>query len=234
MNIKQVFYIKAILFLGIAVYLSFTFDTALSNLVSKSGISFVSGSIVLRIIISLAFGRGFQLLLKPIKPKFNSILSFGIGVLLGFTISFVARPIYSIDYTKNELNGVKLDLTALKLKTNNTLNLNNQPALIAFFHTDCNGCKLMSSDLGKYQALGHTPQVFAFFGGTEADAQTFMNEQNGNLYTYFMIDDDDYFIQTADYTFPAVFLVDKDENTVNLWHSSGLGYYDLDLIKSYK
>ena len=232
MNIKQLNSLKSVIFIGIAIFLAFNFDNSLSNLVTKSDISWVIGSIVLRLIITLSFARGFQLGLKVLKPNLKFILTFLVGTLLGFTISFVLRPIYDIDYGHFDESNKALDIQQFKLVSHSSLDLNNKPAIIAFFHTDCNGCKEMSNDLGKYQALGHIPQVFACFAGTEEDAQTFMDQHNGQNYQPIMIDNDDYFLETADYAFPAVFFINGKGETVTLWHSSGLSYYALDIIKS--
>jgi len=234
MNLKKIFLIKSILFLGIAIYLAFTFDKALSNLVFKSGISWFYGSIVLRLMICLAFARGLQLVFKAFESKIKGILTFLIGLTLGFGISFIARPIYDLDYGHYENSNLKLDLEALNKQTNYSLSTNNKPALIAFFHTDCNGCKEMSKDIGKYQKLGHIPQVIALFGGTEEDALTFMTNQNGQNFTYHMISDEDYFKKTADYAFPAVYYVNSNGETITFWHSSGLSYHALDIIKENK
>ena len=117
MNTKTINLIKGILFIGISVYLAFIFNDALANFVSKiQFIGWVKGSIILRIVISLAFARGLQLILKAFEVKIKSILILFIGTLIGFTICFIAQPIYNTDYGNFGTTDLSIQIEDLKMK----------------------------------------------------------------------------------------------------------------------
>ena len=115
MNTKRINLVKGFLFIGISVYLSYIFNDALVNFVSKIPFTgWVKGSIILRIVISLAFARGLQLILKAFEIKIKSILILFIGTLIGFTINFIAQPIYNTDYGDFGSEKLKIDISELE------------------------------------------------------------------------------------------------------------------------
>ena len=221
------------MFAGIAIYIAISFNSSLANLVQRSGISWVTSSIILRAIISLSFARGFQLFIKSIQPKFNSLLIFAIGILIGFLISFGAQPIYNTDYGNYGITEMIIDIPELKIQTNNQFDLNSKPAIIAFFTSTCSHCKDASKKLGFIHTIGNSPQIISIFPGSKEDTENFISENNGNSFIYHLINNDKFFIETAGGSFPSVFLVDKEGNTIQHWFGDELNYSALDLIKTH-
>jgi len=234
MDLKILNSFKAILFIGIAVYLAFNYNDALLNLVSRSGISWVIGSIVLRLIITISFARGFQLIISLMQSKIKAIASFLIGMSIGFGLSFLGQPIYSTDYGDQGDTELKLDLNLLKEKTNSNIDLNGKNTIIAYFSTNCRGCQESAAILGTLQSQNLSPQIIAIFAGTEEDAKAFMKKYNGENFQHYMVTDLQYFQDATDFTFPAIFLVDKKGSTIMKWNSSTFNYSAFDLLKSHK
>lgn len=235
MSTKTINLIKGIAFILLSLYLAFTFNESLINFVSKiSIVGWVNGSVVLRIVISLGFARGIQLIYKSVTPNKKTFLVFSIATLVGFTIAFIAQPIYTTDYGNLGSTDLTIDIEILKEETNNEFDLNSKNALVVFFSTNCGTCIEMSSKIGVLQSTNNLPQVIALFPGSEEDAHTFMEENNGTNFNYFMIDNDDYFQKAADYAFPAIFLVDDKGNTIQHWEGSLMNYTAFDLISNYK
>lgn len=225
--------IKAILFIGISIYLSYKFNDSLDNLAIKSPIGWVKGSIILRLLISLSFGRGIQLIFKYFNIKLKPILVLFIGALIGFGISFGLQPIYNTDYGNWQSENMTIDMENFQ-KNCSTHTLSDEPELILFLSTNCPHCKDISNKLGKLQKQDITPKINAVFSGTPEDAQSFLTENNGqNFYLHF-IDDDIIFNSFSGARYPSIFLIDGNKNTVAHWFGGALNYNGLDLIESYK
>lgn len=235
MSTKTIQIIKGIVFLVISLYLTFTFNDSLSNFVAKiSVVGWVMGSIILRVVLSLAFARGVQLTYKGLFPSKRPILVFSIGVLVGFTVSFFAQPIYNVDYGHYGNSKLTLNLGELRQEVGQELSLNNENALIIFFSTDCSTCIEMSNKIGHLQEMGNTPQIIALFSGEETDAIKFLNTNKGTKFKYYMVNDFDYFLESADYSFPSLFLVDKNGEAIQHWEGTLVNYSAFDLINTYK
>jgi|GEM_PF-1349857 len=235
MSTKTINVIKGIAFVLISLYLAFTFTDSLTNFVSKvSIIGWVKGSLILRLIVSLGFARGVQLIYKAIVTGKKSFLVFLIATLVGFTIVFIAQPIYTTDYGNLGTSDLSLDISKLKEETNNEFNLNSKHALVIFFSTNCGTCKEMSNKIGQLQSTGNSPQVISLFPGSNVDAITFLNENNGGNFKYHMIDNDTYFQEAANYSFPSIFLIDKNGKSIDHWEGSLMNYTAFDLINAYK
>ncbi len=235
MSTKRINIIKGAVFLIISLYLAFTFNESLSNFVGKIPfVGWVMGSIILRLVISLAFARGVQLIYKSITQNRKSVLVFLIGTLVGFTIVFITQPIYSIDYGNFGTTDRSIDFDVLKKEADKEIDLKSKEALVVFFSTNCGTCVEISNKLGKLQVIGNTPQIIALFGGEEVDAINFMNQNKGTGFNYYMIDNDLFFEETAEYSFPSIFLVDSKGNTIQHWDGSLMNYSAFDLINSYK
>ena len=235
MSTKKINSIKGIVFLIISLYLAFTFNEALINFVSKvTLVGWVTGSIILRIVISLAFARGIQLIYKGVTANEKPMLVFSIATLVGFTIVFIAQPIYTIDYGNFGTTDLSINLEELEEEVNTEFDLKSKEALIVFFSTNCGTCMEVSNKLGTLQAMGNTPQIIALFPGDEADAIHFMNTNKGTGFSYFMIENNTYFTEAADYAFPSLFLIDKSGSTIQHWEGSLMNYTAFDLINTYK
>lgn len=234
MSTKTINIIKGLIFICIALYLAFTFNSSLANFVSKVPfVGWVVGSITLRLVISFAFARGVQLVYKLFTDGRRSFLVLMVGALLGFTIVFIAQPIYSIDYGNFGTQDLKVDIDKLKEETNNQFDLNSKPALVVYFSTNCGSCIETANKIGELQLMIDFPQVIALFPGTLEDATAFMNENKGANFKYHMIDNDIYFQEAADYGFPSIFLVDKNGETVQHWEGSLMNFTALDMINKY-
>lgn len=235
MSTKLINIIKGIVFIAIALFLAFTFNTSLTNFVSKVPfIGWVTGSILLRAVVSLAFARGVQLIYKAVTENKKSVLVFSIATLVGFTIAFIAQPIYNIDYGNLGDTTLTVDIEKLKEETNGEFELNSKHAVVIYFSTNCGSCKEMSKQIGELQKTNNLPQVIALFPGSIENAVEFLNENNGERFTYYMIDNDHYFQEAADYSFPSIFLVDKEGVTIQHWEGSLMNYSAFDLINEYK
>jgi len=232
METKHINSIKGILFIGLSIYLSFTFNNALSNLVSKSPMGWVSSSIILRLIISLSFARGLQLFVQNFVSIIKPIFIFLIGILLGFGVSFIT-PIYTTDYSEMNATDLQLDFDKLSLKTNNSILLNDKPIVIAFFSTNCPHCKTTSKLLGTSVNAGKSPKVYALFTGAKNDAENFIIENKGKNFKTILINDDAFFVKASGGAFPSIFLLNAKGKTLRHW-SGELSYPALDFIISHQ
>jgi hypothetical protein len=234
MNKKVIFVVKAILFIAVAIYISFTFQKSLGNLVVKSGISWFWGSIILRIITCIAFSRGIQLLIKSTNLKLNTILVVLIGLILGFGVSFIGEPIYNTDYGTFGNNERKLNVNTLTNITGGSFNLNGKSAVVSFFTSDCPHCKALSNKLGFLNKNGLSPQIISIFPGNKEDTDRFLKENNGDSFIHHRISDHDFIMEHTGGSFPSIFLVNKNAETISQWSGDELNYSALDLIKSFK
>jgi thioredoxin-related protein len=235
MSTKTIQVIKGIIFLIISLYLAFTFNNSLSNFIGKIPIvGWVKGSIVLRLVISLGFARGVQLVYKGITQNQKPFLVFSIATLVGFTIVFITHPIYNVDYGNYGNSNLTIDLDGLNEKVDKEISLKSKNALIVFFSTDCSTCIEMSNKIGNLQDLGNTPQIIALFSGEEADAIHFLSTNKGTNFEYFMVENEDYFLEAADYSFPSLFLVDKKGSLIQHWEGTLMNYTAFDMINDYK
>lgn len=225
--------IKAILFIGISLYLSYTFNESLANLVAKTPIGWVKGSILLRVLISLSFARGTQLLLNSFKLKFNSILTLFIGTLIGFGISFGLQPIYDTDYGNWKTENMNLDMNQFQEHCP-THTSTNETGLYLFLSTNCPHCKNVSKKMGYLQKQGKAPSVNAIFTGTSEDAKAFLAENDGQNFNLHFIENDSIFGSFSGGRYPSIYLIDKDQNTTGHWFGGALNYSGLDLIESTK
>ncbi|MGV6860432.1 MAG: TlpA family protein disulfide reductase [Putridiphycobacter sp.] len=226
--------IKGILFIGIAIFLGLKFESSLFNLIGKLPlIGWVKGSILLRLIISLSFARGLQLIVKMLTHKIKPALVLLVGVFLGFGVSFLT-PIYSTDYGNLGQTDFALDLNLLNTETNNFLNQNNKPALVAFFTSTCPHCKAASEKLGLMQKNGNIPQVFAIFPGTKEDTERFIQNHNAQTFYNVILQNDDAFLELSGGSFPSIFLLDEKGNTIKHWYGDEMNYNALDYISTFE
>jgi thiol-disulfide isomerase/thioredoxin len=229
---KNISIFKGIIFIFISIYLAYTFDNALSNMIIKLPFGWVVSSIILRIFITLAFARGFQLLITAFKPSLNIYLWFIIGIPIGFGVSFIT-PIYSIDYSNQTSNQPELNLNELNLHINHKIQTNGKAIIIAFFTTSCSHCKIVSQKLGSMSMAGKTPKIHALFPGTKEDTDLFIKENKAQYFSNQIVNDQDYFIRAAEGVFPSVFLVDTNSKIIKHW-TGELSYPTLDYISKHK
>jgi len=224
--------LKGILFIGLSFFLAFNFTNSLNNFVSRLPLGWVVSSIILRLFICIAFARGLMLILKVIKPTINSVLVLSVGLIIGFGVSFIT-PIYNTDYSEINANDLKLDFQQLQLKANNSIQLNNKPAVVAFFSTSCPHCSTTSKLLGVMANANKGPQVVALFPGNKEDTERFIKQNNAKNFKSILIADKVYYTETTQGSVPSIFLVDGQGNTVKHW-SGELSYPSLDYILTYK
>ncbi len=224
--------IKAILFFGLSIFLSFNFTNSLNNLVARLPLGWVTSSIILRLFICIAFARGLVLFLKQIQPSFKAIYGYLIGIVLGFGVSFIT-PIYNTDYVEFNTTPLTLDFETLQLQVNHSIQLNKKPAVVVFFSTSCPHCYATSKLLGTMANANKGPQIIALFPGTKEDTERFLKNNKGQNFKSIIIQNKSYFNDVTQGSVPSVFLVDKDGNTVKHW-SGELSYPSLDYILNYK
>lgn len=232
MTKQKINIVKAIIFICISVYLAFTFDKALTNMIMKLPFGWVVSSIILRLFITLAFARGVQLIILTIKQEFNSILGFIIGIPLGFAISFIT-PIYNTDYTDLSSTPSSLNLEELNSHINNSIQTDDKPKVVAFFTTSCPHCKVASQKIGSMAMANKSPMVYAIFPGTKKDTEVFINQNKGQNFKSILLTDKDYFVKASEGAFPSIFLIDGKGNTIKHWVGE-LSYSALDYISKYK
>jgi thiol-disulfide isomerase/thioredoxin len=232
MTKQKINIVKAILFLIISVYLAFTFDKALSNMIIKLPFGWVVSSVILRIFITLAFARGLQLIIISFKNEFNSILGFLIGVPLGFLVSFIT-PIYNTDYSDLSSTNTSLNLEEFNLHTNTSIQTDGKPKVVAFFTTSCPHCKVASQKIGSMAIANKSPVVYAIFPGSKKDTEVFIKQNNGKFFKSILLTDQNYFIKASEGAFPSVFLIDGNGKTIKHWVGE-LSYPALDFISKFK
>lgn len=222
---------KAVFFLAIALYISFTFDKSLTNLVAKVPFGWVVSSIILRSIVVLAFGRGVQLAFKSLKPKLNGLLFFFIGSVIGFGICFALRPIWANDYgdfsstTHPEI---------LKDTSGQPLQYVNDYTIVSFFTTNCPHCQSTSKALGLGYSTGNIPNIQAFFPGNIEDTENFLKQNDGSKFTYELIEDHEYFLDVTGGSTPQTFLIDSAGKIIKFWTGENINYTALDYLSSLK
>jgi thiol-disulfide isomerase/thioredoxin len=232
MTKKKIIIAKAILFIIISVYLAFIFDKALSNMIIKLPFGWVLSSILLRIFITFAFARGFQLIITSFKNKFNSFLGFLIGVPLGFIVSFIT-PIYNTDYSDLSSTNTLLNVEEFNLHTNNSITSDGKPKVVAFFTTSCPHCKIASQKIGSMTMANKSPMVYAVFPGTKKDTEVFIKQNKGQYFKSILLKDQNYFIKASEGAFPSVFLIDGNGKTIKHWVGE-LSYPALDYILKFR
>ena len=223
--------LKAVIFIGISLYLSFKFNDSLANLVAKTPIGWVKGSILLRLLISFSFARSAQLLLNSFSLKFNSVLTLFIGAVIGFGISFGLQPIYNTDYGNWKTENMILDITQFQ-ENCSTHTLQNEAELYLFLSTNCPHCKNVSRKMGYLQKQGKVPSVNAIFTGTSDDANAFLMDNDGQNFKLHFIENDSVFGSFSGGRYPSIYLLDKNQNTAGHWFGGALNYSGLDLIES--
>jgi len=232
MTKQKINIVKAILFICISVYLAFTFDKALTNMIMKLPFGWVVSSIILRLFITLAFARGVQLVILFFKQDFSSILGFIIGVPLGFAVSFIT-PIYNTDYSDLSSTSTSLNIEELNLHINNSIQSDGKTKVVAFFTTSCPHCKVASQKVGSMVIGKKSPLVYAIFPGTKKDTEVFINQNKGQNFKSILLTDQDYFIKASEGAFPSIFLIDGKGKTIKHWVGE-LSYSALDYISKYK
>jgi thiol-disulfide isomerase/thioredoxin len=231
---KQIISIlTGLVFIGIAVYLAINLVEVSKNLIAKISLGWVSATIITRALVCFSFARGLQLILQSVLPKLNSILVFIGGIVLGFGLSFLS-PIYESDYVDASTTDLSIDHAGLTALTNGRYQIKAQPYIVAFFTSSCPHCKLASKNLGYMSQLGKLPPVVAIFPGNEADTKRFLEENNGQLFEYYRLSDEGYFLKNSGAAFPSVFLINEKGETVKHWFGDLLNYTALDYLEGIK
>ena len=234
MNAKQILsLLTGIVFIAIAVYLSIDLVEVSKKLIARIHIGWVSSTIVSRLLVCLSFGRGLQLILQVLTPKLKGVLTFFIGFIAGFGVSFIS-PIYESDYGIYDGEKLSIDHSGLSDLTDGAYQIKKEPYLVAFFTTTCSHCKEASGKIGFMSQLDRMIPVIAIFPGSEEDAQKFIKDNNGAFFEYHTIQDDEFFIENSDGSFPSIFLINEKGETVQHWFGDLLNYSALDYLESLK
>lgn len=225
--------ITGFIFIFIGTYISLKFEENLEKIIYLINSGWVFSSITLRVLICLSFARGVQLIVKNFKPNWNVILIFSIGFIMGFGVSFIS-PIYETDYGDLSKSDMNVDVKNLSNLTKNEFQFPYQASIITFFTSDCPHCKAASKKLGFVQSIGNTPPIFSFFPGNKEDTERFLNENNGKNFLYYLVENTEEFVNITQGTFPTIFLLDADGNTIKCWVGDQVNYTALDFISKIK
>lgn len=222
-----------ILFTTISIAGGIFHNDILFFIVSKIGLSWLITSILIRILVIVFFAIAVHRLIKIFKrfrnAKFIYVLL--ICLLPGFGISFIT-PIYVTDYGDFSDDFKLNNITELENQTNSKLLPETGYALVAFFSTTCPFCKEESKKLGTNIDAGQKITVNAIFPGTDEDTKKFLEENKGEKFNYFLLDNDPLFIDLSGGTFPSLFLIDSNGETIKHWQGDALNYSSLDYLKS--
>jgi len=221
-----------LVFIGISIYLSFNFESVVKKSIFRTDFSWVISTILLRAVIVVAFARGTQLIIDVFQSRLKSIFSFLIALPLGFGVSFIS-PIYEFDYGDYSTKERSVDHISLTELTDGNYQIKTSPYLLVFFSTDCPHCKTASKLIGFNRSIGNAPEVIALFPGTQENADQFIAENNGQDFTYYIVDDRQYFLDNSGAAFPSIFLIDANGNTLAHWFGDHFNYTALDYIESF-
>ena len=221
-----------LLFIALSFYISIYFEDVTKNLVSRSGLGWVISTIILRVMVCLAFARGIQLIIKTFIPRLKSIFVFIPGLLVGFAISFIS-PIYESDYGNFSTQDMAVEHKPLTELTNGQYTIKNAPYIVAFFTTDCPHCKAASKLLAFAKSIGNTPDIVAIFPGEEEDSKRFIAENNASHFEHYTVNNDTFFLKNSGGVFPSIFLLDQSGKTIAHWFGDGFNYTALDYIEAF-
>ncbi len=234
MKTKSLFSLAiGIIFIAISVYLSVELFEVSKKLIARAHLGWVSSTIITRLLVCLSFGRGIQLIFRVLLPKIRSFIPLIIGIVAGFGLSFIS-PIYESDYGDSKSDDLSIDHEGLSNLTNGTYQIKKEPYLVAFFTTTCPHCKEASKRIGFMSQLNRMIPVVAIFPGSQEDSEKFITENNGQFFEYYVINNDEYFINNSDGRFPSVFLINEKGETMKHWFGDLLNYSALDYLESLK
>ena len=223
--------IIGLVFIGITLYLSVYFEDTVKKAIARTDLSWVISTILLRIVISVAFARGAQLICTVFLPKLKPLLTFVIAVPIGFAISFIT-PIYDSDYGDFSSEGITIDHGGLTNLTDGKYQVRQEPYLLVFFLKDCKHCKQVSKLLGFAQSIGNTPPIEVVFPGRDSSSREFIKMHSGSRFNYYTINDSEFFLENSGAWFPSIYLIDTSGQTIAHWNEV-FNYTALDYIESY-
>lgn len=198
-------------------------------MVTKMGTGWVFASIYIRLLTIIFFAIGLYLIFQaiPKTKKLKFIWVFLIAAGPGFGISFI-EPVYNVDY------GLFTDDMAIEniedLEAASDYEFNGEYNLLMFGTTNCPHCKASVRKLVLNTEAGQTMRVSTFFGGTEADALSYLSDNGAEAFDHHMIKPDTAFLNFSGYTFPSIFLIQPDGSTMHHWTGDMLNFSALDLI----
>jgi hypothetical protein len=220
-----------LLLLGCAVLIPFNFTTIVTYSVAELQIGWVFSTIFIRFLVIIFFVLGLNLIFSYFKRtrtiKFGFV--FLIGMLPGFGLSFLS-PIYNTDYGDFS-DQAQLDSTQkLKEYTKGGYDPGEVRHLVAFFSTSCGHCQNVSAKIGINQSGGQKISVWAFFMEPPEEIINFLGTCYGQEFDAFQISNPEFFFSVAGIELPAVYLIDKDGNTIKHWVGDVMSYTSLDYL----
>jgi len=220
--------LTGLIFIGISFYLSFQFIEINKNFIGRFGVGWTFSTILLRLLICFSFGRGFQLLLKVLLPKFKGVFAFSIGFILGFGVSFIS-PIYASDYGDLSDQEYSFNTSDFNAVTSDKYSHEKDPFLVCFFTTSCPHCKDACKLLGFMHSVGRMTKVVLIFPGEKENRVKFLEENNGNAFDAYSVEDQ-FFLSNSGGKFPSIYLVNPDGSINKHWYGGGLNYTALDYL----
>jgi thiol-disulfide isomerase/thioredoxin len=136
-----------------------------------------------------------------------------LGIIPAIGLSFI-RPVYAPDWTNSHSDDLSLSYNvADSLAQEAKIFLSDdEPIVLAFFTTGCPYCKLSSSRFGVAKRKQLLPKTLFIFPNTNEEIAIFLSKTE-NIYAKYLSIPSDEFLQLSGFTFPSVFLVEKDKST---------------------
>lgn len=227
--------LPTLFFFALALATSFAFYDVLDFFVTYLKSGWVFGSIYIRFLVICFFAIGLHLLLSTIRKgkKMKFILTFLIALLPGFGISFIT-PVYDIDYGYYGDDLELIEMDSLEVFTNGAYHFSGERTVITFFTTVCPHCMSVSQKLGTNLQAGQEVSVVSFFPGTKEDTEFFLEQNNGQAFEMYLIDDKTNFTGAGGHVFPSVFVIGPDGSTEQHYTGDVVNYTALDHIYDLK
>lgn len=219
--------------LSSAIFISYYHIDSLHFLVGKIGFGWVIGSIFIRliciilmfIIIKQIFG-----LFKKTAPIKNWIIAL-ICLLPGIGISFIT-PIYTSDFGDLSDDLILSDTEMLQLTLQDSADFPSEKFVLAFLSVGCDFCAEATQKLGTNLIAGQDLQVVSIFCDPPEYVDQFLEMNGGTSFDARITTNCDYFIRSAGGSFPSIFLLDENKNTMDHWVGGHLNYSALDYLRS--
>ncbi|MCB9222809.1 MAG: hypothetical protein H6582_01425 [Crocinitomicaceae bacterium] len=221
----------SLLFLALSIIIPLYYYPVLEFFVISLKSGWVFGSIYIRLIVIILFTIFLYLLFSKFErtKKIKFIYVLLISLAPGFGISFIS-PIYDVDYGMIDDSFKIEQIEELSSATGGEYQFKGNRAILAFFTTTCPHCKAVSHKLGVNKDAGQALEVNAFFPGTREDTDVFLDKYNGSTFNSYLIGTDEEFTKMAGYTFPSVFVIDRDGSILKHWTGDMINYTALDYL----
>ncbi len=147
------------------------------------------------------------------KQRFAKKLWIYLAIIPALGLSFI-RPIYAPDWTIAYSTDLSISYAVADslAKEANIILENDEPIVLAFFTASCPFCKICSSRFGVAHRKELLPQTLFLFPNTKEEITIFLSKTENYNAKFLSILNQDFF-DFGGFTYPSVFLVEKDKST---------------------